>query len=275
MRAFWRILIVTFIIFLIFIFWSLVVDTMHWAITGLALITVSVIWLACVLSDKRPFYETGFTLNIHWFRDLIAGIIIAAVSMSIMMMILWSFGYLTFAVNHSGMFDREFFSAIIRTLFLMIAVSIWEESYFRAYLILNLKEGLNFGIINRKYALLLAVLVASIIFSFAHTSNPHSTTLSFLNIAFAGIVFAYPYIYSKSLAISVGLHLSWNYFQGVVFGMPVSGLKMDQSILISRIAEPEILTGGQFGPEGGAIGFFGLILMALLCSFYLRIIYKK
>ncbi|MCC5941325.1 MAG: CPBP family intramembrane metalloprotease, partial [Balneolaceae bacterium] len=225
---------------------------------------------ACPALDKRPFKEMGFTLSKTWAKDLGAGLFIAALTMSLMTLVMWQFGYLQINISPDAEMSSEFIRSVAGILVLMIAVSVWEEIYFRGYLLRNLQEAFTPKNSQLIYPMIAAVLVSSIIFGFAHTSNPNSSILSFINITAAGIVLAYPYIYTRSMAISVGLHLSWNYFQGVIYGMPVSGLVLETSFFQSTIADPQILTGGQFGPEGGAIGFSGLLVMALLCSIYLH-----
>jgi phosphoglycolate phosphatase len=63
------------------------------------------------------------------------------------------------------------------------------------------------------------------------------------------------YLFTGQLAIPIGLHITWNLFQGSVFGFPVSGSRFSQaSILEIKQFGPNIWTGGLFGPEGGLLG---------------------
>ncbi len=263
---------VTATIISLFAIWASIINHFIWMMAGLALITLIVISLACNFLDNRPFRDMGFSLNSRWLKDFGAGILIAAIVMSLITFILWMFGFLHITANSNASLNADFIRAVTGLLILMITVSVWEEIYFRGYLIKNLQEGFTSKKSKSLYPIISAVLISSILFGIAHTSNPNSTLLSFINITVAGIVLAYPYIYSKSMSISVGLHLSWNYFQGVVYGMPVSGLALETSFFRASITDPQFLTGGQFGPEGGAFGFLGLLVMALFCSIYLHYI---
>jgi hypothetical protein len=49
-----------------------------------------------------------------------------------------------------------------------------------------------------------------------------------------------------------GLHAVWNWVQGNIFGLEVSGLRPPGgSLLILEERGPDLITGGAFGPEGG------------------------
>ena len=269
-RAFWRISLVTATIITLFFVWSVYISGFIWLMAGLAIITLVVIWLACITLDRRSFSEMGFSFSLRWLKECGIGCIIAAITMSVMVLTLQQTGYAEIRFDTEAVLTDGFLNSVLGLLLLMVAVSVWEELYFRGYLLRNIQEGFPAENTKPRVAVVAAVILSSFAFGFAHTNNPNSSLFSFINIAIAGIVLAYPYIYTQSMAISVGLHLSWNYFQGVVFGLPVSGLKLEATFFQSTVAEPELLTGGQFGPEGGAIGLIGLIIMALLCSIYLH-----
>jgi hypothetical protein len=60
------------------------------------------------------------------------------------------------------------------------------------------------------------------------------------------------YVLSGQLAIPIGLHLTWNFFQNAVYGLPVSGFEtFGASFLSTEQVGPDLWTGGSFGPEGG------------------------
>jgi hypothetical protein len=63
------------------------------------------------------------------------------------------------------------------------------------------------------------------------------------------------------------MHRGWNFFEGVVFGFPVSGLDIYPLTRI-QVEGPELWTGGAFGPEAGLIVIPALILGGVLIYFY-------
>jgi len=59
------------------------------------------------------------------------------------------------------------------------------------------------------------------------------------------------YALTGRLWVSVGVHVSWNFAQGYIFGAVVSGERLGPSIATSeaRAGFPDWLTRGSFGPE--------------------------
>jgi uncharacterized protein len=75
-------------------------------------------------------------------------------------------------------------------------------------------------------------------------------------------------VLSGELAIPIGLHITWNFFQGAVYGFPVSGFgAFGPTLLTTEQGGPQVWTGGSFGPEGGllvpGIMLLGMSLVAL------------
>jgi hypothetical protein len=64
--------------------------------------------------------------------------------------------------------------------------------------------------------------------------------------------------------------MSWNFFQGSVFGFPVSGVSSAASFIGIHQAGPELFTGGAFGPEAGLVGLVALALGSVLIVLWLR-----
>ncbi|MEO1443025.1 MAG: hypothetical protein AAFV33_21670, partial [Chloroflexota bacterium] len=76
-----------------------------------------------------------------------------------------------------------------------------------------------------------------------------------------------------SLAIPVGLHISWNFAQGNIFGFPVSGTDAGATFIAIEQGGPQLWTGGAFGPEAGLIGLLTILAGMILTVLYIRAAY--
>ena len=130
------------------------------------------------------------------------------------------------------------------TVILLFFGALLEELTFRGYPFQKLTEACG---------VFWAVVFLSALFGAVHLANPQAggwLSWGFFNTLAVGLLFAMARIRSGSLWFSTGLHFGWNVFQGVVFGLPVSGLN-EFATLVSGIAlGPPWLTGGDYGPEG-------------------------
>lgn len=99
-----------------------------------------------------------------------------------------------------------------------------------------------------------------------HVSNPNSSWLSTGYLVFYGAFLGAGYVLTGELALPIGLHFTWNFVQGSVFGFPVSGRPLYMvSVLDTQQAGPDLWTGGALGPEAGPLGLLaGLIGLALI-----------
>ena len=229
-------------------------------ITEFFAITISV-FLAVRFIDKRSFESLGLKLNIQTIFDILTGIGIAFVQMGFIYVVMLSLGWLTFE-GFAWEFDP--ISVVITSVlifFVTFSFVGWnEELLSRGYHLQTIAGGLN---------LFWGVLLSSAMFGLLHLRNPNATWVSAVGIFFAGVYLAYGYIRTKQLWLSIGLHIGWNFFEGVVFGFPVSGLDI-YALTRIKVHGPEIWTGGAFGPEAGLIVLPSLILGAFLIYLYTR-----
>jgi hypothetical protein len=99
-------------------------------------------------------------------------------------------------------------------------------------------------------------------FAFAHFNNPSANWVSVTNTALAGIWFGVAYLKTRNLWFPFGIHFVWNWLQGAVFGIPVSGITEITTAPMLQQTEKgsEFLTGGGYGVEGGFACTIALIV---------------
>jgi len=192
--------------------------------------------------DKRPARTIGFSFHKGFLKEYLLGLIISFILVGVIFLIEWAVGLIK--VETSLITKELIFKVGFISLVFFIFQSAFEELLFRGYLFQNLIAGTNE---------IAAIVILSTIFGLAHLGNPNATLLSTVNTVLAGVWLSIAYIKTRSLWFPSGLHFSWNYFMGTIFGLPVSGVSEGSSLLRSIHQKGRILTGGSYGPEGGLI----------------------
>jgi hypothetical protein len=236
------------------------------------LILLVTFWLAARWLDKRRFIDYGFHFTNRWWRDLGFGMFLGVFLMSLIFFAEWAAGWVV--VQPFTLLPEPFgisWVILLSYLLAFTAVGITEEMLFRGYQLRNLAEGLNNRWWGPQGALLAAYLITSFTFSSAHLFNPHASWISTLNLILAGLFLGLGYVLTGELAIPIGLHITWNFFQGPVFGFPVSGISISESLIKIHQGGPSLWTGATFGPEAGLVGILAMILGGLLTVLFLRL----
>jgi membrane protease YdiL (CAAX protease family) len=209
--------------------------------------------------DRRSFTSLGLAWNRQATLDLIVGLAIPALLMGIVFFVYWGLGWLRVeGFTWDGAPPAEIGRSLVDVLILFLLVGWSEELLFRGYWLQNLAEGLNSA---------WGVILSSGVFALFHLANPGANWASTLGLTFAGLFLAYGYTATRSLWLPIGLHIGWNFFEGPVFGFPVSGLETFR-LLKTTLSGPALLTGGAFGPEAGLILPPILLLGAGLIALY-------
>jgi membrane protease YdiL (CAAX protease family) len=236
------------------------------------LITFGCVWLAGRILDRRKFVDFGFHFSARWWLDLGFGLLLGAVLMTGVFLLEFAAGWITIEGTLITSEPGGFFPlAIMAPLVLFLCVGISEELSSRGYQLKNMAEGMRGDRFGAAGAILAATVFSSILFGFFHAANPNVTWISILNLMAAGVFLALGYILTGELALPIGLHITWNFFQGNVFGFPVSGLDpVAAQFIVLRQGGPGWMTGGPFGPEGGLIGLGAMLLGSLLILLWVR-----
>jgi membrane protease YdiL (CAAX protease family) len=144
----------------------------------------------------------------------------------------------------------------------MLAIAVlsgtFEEVLFRGILFRHIETMLG------SWA---ALAITSALFGMAHLGNPNATWFAAFAIAVeAGVMLGAAFMLTRRLWLAIGIHAAWNFTQGWVFSIPVSGGDAPLGLLITRRLGPDWLTGGEFGLEASAVALvvatlFGLFLL--------------
>ncbi|MCU1243238.1 MAG: Abortive infection protein [Candidatus Acidoferrum typicum] len=111
----------------------------------------------------------------------------------------------------------------------------------------------------------IAVIISSAFFGAAHAFNPGATVTSSLAITLeAGVLLAAAYVLTGRLWFPMGLHAGWNFSEGSLYGLSVSGFTAKNALTQGSLTGPVILTGGSFGPEASVVAVLSCLGVAIL-----------
>lgn len=211
--------------------------------------TVIVI-LFCRVIQKRKLPSVGFR-NEKPLREYLVGAAVGAGMITASVLISFACGGTVFA--------KGSISVGLWLLYLVgfVLQGASEEILCRGYLMVS---------VARKNPLWAAVITNSLIFAALHLMNPGISLLAFVNLFISGCVFSVYVIKRGNLWGACALHSFWNFFQGNVFGVSVSGMsKMTSPILSTSVEGFGLINGGSFGLEGGlAVTITELAVLAIL-----------
>jgi uncharacterized protein len=205
---------------------------------------VLVTWSFRRYVDRRSFVSLGLGREPGWVAEGMVGFALGALLMSLIL--LGELGLRAYRLGAPNWRDQSLestLSMLVLTFLGFVLVAFSEELVARGYILQNLSAA---------WGTPSGVLVSSLLFSLGHLLNPGAGLVSSLGLFSAGLLFAVAYLVTRRLWLPMGLHLSWNFFQGPIFGFPVSGLETPALFRLEAIGPAE-LTGGEFGPEASLL----------------------
>ena len=208
--------------------------------------------------EKRSLSSIGFNKN-NWLKKYSLGFLIGLVMMSIIVLILLLFGYITVEKNPIQPVGVSAISSVLVILFGWIIQGATEEIVTRGWLL---------NVLSSKYNIGFGLLISSTLFGLMHLTNPNVNYIAVINIILVGLFYGLYVIKTNDLWAVCGMHSAWNFAQGNIFGFEVSGLDISVGTLIDlNLVENDFITGGVFGPEASIVATFVLLLSIIILLF--------
>lgn len=125
---------------------------------------------------------------------------------------------------------------------------------------------------SRKHPEWLGALTSGVIFGLIHLTNQGITPLAVTNIVLVGIAFCLAVLLFENVWCVCAVHAAWNFTQGNILGLAVSGMEPGPSVLKTVFTtENELLSGGVFGIEANIITtMVYLVVIAVLVVLLLK-----
>lgn len=203
----------------------------------------------CKKFEKRKAYTFGFAKR-GFAIEYLSGMILGAVMIALPVLFCFITGCVTFSFGNST-------PLMIGIYFLAFLVQgMGEEVMFRGYLLTT---------VARKSNVWVAVIISSLTFAIFHSGNANFNLIGFINIALFGF-FAAIYVLRRGSIWGISaIHAIWNFAQGNIFGFNVSGTPLSDSVFVANQNNfGKILSGGEFGLEGGLGATIVLLVATLL-----------
>ena len=200
--------------------------------------------------EKRSFSSIGFNKN-NWLKKYSLGFLIGLAMMSIIVLILFPFGYITVEKNPIQPVGISAIASVLVILLGWIIQGATEEIVTRGWLL---------NVLSTKYNIGVGLLISSTLFGLMHLTNPNVNYIAVINIILVGLFYGLYVIKTNDLWAVCGMHSAWNFAQGNIFGFKVSGLDVSVGRLIDlNLVGSDFVTGGIFGPEAGITATFILL----------------
>ncbi len=196
--------------------------------------------------DKRSSAYVGLSRNAARARPLIIGWCVGAAAIAGACGVLAAMGLLRF-VPAGG---AGWIGAAIRITVVLVPAALAEELICRGYLLSVTRD-----VVGIRWA----VLLTSVMFGLLHLTNPGASAESVALVMLAGVFLAAVRVVLDSLYAAWMAHLAWNWVMAVPLHAAVSGVRFESPEYQAVTTQPAWLSGGAWGPEGGAMAGLGMI----------------
>lgn len=207
--------------------------------------------------EKRPIRTLGF------YRENFLSNLLKGFSLGLALFLLTLLGLVALGQYRLDSIHLDTYSLA----FTLFTIPFWilqgtaEELVTRAWLIPQLAKRTNLKV---------AIIISSSLFTLLHLGNPGITFLSAIDLFLFGVAMSLYLLKTDTIWGIGGIHGAWNFAQGNLFGVLVSGQSSGTSIMkFTPQGNQDWLSGGSFGIEGSIVSSIILFLLILYLAYQL------
>jgi CAAX protease family protein len=207
--------------------------------------------------ERRHFADYGMPLAQAFGKNFWIGLLWGTAAISALMLLIhllsgYSFGTVDLSRADVVRYGLEWAAVFV-------FVGIYEEFFFRGYLLFTLTSGMGFWP---------TALLLSLAFGAVHLRNPGEGPVGALSVFVTGMFLCFTLRRTGTLWFAIGLHAAYDFGETYLYSVPDSGIVTPGHLLASSFHGPAWLTGGTVGPEGSVFDF---VVMAILFIIFDRI----
>ncbi|MCT1476779.1 CPBP family intramembrane glutamic endopeptidase [Microbacterium sp. p3-SID336] len=225
------------------------------AVANVIVIALVLAWVG--LYERRHLRTLGFRNPGRGVLTLLLGVVVGLALISLPILFLWMTG------QYESVGGPAEASSGLPALPLVLALAVTvivqgsnEEILTRGFLLQS---------VGQRFPTWLAVLLPALLFALVHGVGTHP--VAFATIFLYAVFATFVVLWQRSLWLICGIHAGWNFGMGNVYGIPVSGLDPHSTSLLFLApsdGSSDLLTGGDFGTEGGLPAAIALLLATVV-----------
>ncbi|MBE5883986.1 MAG: CPBP family intramembrane metalloprotease [Lachnospiraceae bacterium] len=225
----------------------------------LTAVMIVITLLFCKLLQKRKMRTLGFKKPGMW-KEYGIGMLVGLGMMTAIVLVGVALGAMELRFNENLLSAGSIMLLVLLFVgFLIQGMS--EEVLCRGYFLVSLAR--------KKGNTWLPIIISSVAFGALHLANSGIAPLAFVNLILFGIFAGLYFIKRGNIWGIAAIHSIWNFAQGNIYGILVSGNNFGTTVFTSTIDENmTFINGGDFGLEGGILTTIVLLggTLIMMCT---------
>jgi hypothetical protein len=212
-------------------------DAMYILTLLCTIIVIVTVVIYCRKIEHRSLKSMGFVRE-NAVKHYLTGILVGFASFTLCFLL----GIVSGCIHVDGINPKLNLGIVLLYIVGFMIQSLSEEVTFRGYFMISLMK---------KNSALKAVLINAFAFALCHILNPGLSVIAMINLMMIGVFLSVYVLVTNDIWGAAAYHFMWNFAQGALYGVSVSGTKVLGAVLSTTVDEtPAILSGGIFGTEG-------------------------
>lgn len=211
------------------------------------------IWLLTMSDhlEEHRIAAQGLPRAKGWLKQFVLGCVVGIVLTILAVAPIYFWGHFRFKI----LMTWHFVPNLVAVFLTLLVGALAEELMFRGFPFQHLEQAIG---------TLRGVILFSVFYGLLHLLNPGANAWGIANTVLIGILLTAAYLRTRALWLPWGIHFGWNATLGLLFGLPVSGLRVFNLWIYTEAYGPKWLTGDSYGIEAAATGTFAILIGLLV-----------